>query len=56
MKVEKIQEKLVELGIDGWLFYDFHNRDKIGLKILGLSIQGLATRRWFYFNKTCTQS
>jgi Xaa-Pro aminopeptidase len=49
MKVEKIQEKLVELGIDGWLFYDFHNRDKIGLKILGLSIQGLATRRWFYF-------
>jgi len=49
MQIEKIQKKLLELGIDGWLFYDFHNRDKIGLKILGLSIQGLTTRRWFYF-------
>ena len=46
MQIEKIQKKLLELSIKGWLFYDFHNRDKIGLKILGLSIQGLATRRW----------
>ncbi|CUU09657.1 Xaa-Pro aminopeptidase [Candidatus Kryptobacter tengchongensis] len=49
MKIEKIQKTLHEFGLDGWLFYDFHNRDKIGMKILGLSMSGLATRRWFYF-------
>lgn len=48
MKIEKIQKALSDLGLDGWLFYDFHNRDKIGMKILNFPTQGFATRRWFY--------
>ncbi|MEN3039518.1 MAG: hypothetical protein ABDI07_10300 [Candidatus Kryptonium sp.] len=48
MKIEKIQKALSDLGLDGWLFYDFHNRDKFGMKILNFPTQGFATRRWFY--------
>ena len=43
-----IQEKLREFKIDGWLFYDFHNRDHIAHKILRLK-PGFTTRRWYYF-------
>jgi Xaa-Pro dipeptidase len=49
MDLEKIQFTLKSYGIDGWLFYDFHNRDLIGMKILGLNPHAMATRRWFYF-------
>lgn len=49
MKIEEIQRAIAKFGLDGWLFYDFHNRDKIGMKILSLPTHGLATRRWFYF-------
>ncbi len=48
MKIEEIQKVIVNFGLDGWLFYDFHNRDKIGMKILSFPTHGLATRRWFY--------
>jgi Xaa-Pro aminopeptidase len=37
------------MGIDGWLFYDFHGRDHIAARILGLGGDHLATRRWFYY-------
>lgn len=43
-----IQEKLREFRIDGWLFYDFHNRDHIAHRILRLN-SGFTTRRWYYF-------
>lgn len=49
MEIDKIQKALANFGLAGWLFYDFHNRDKIGMKILNLPTHGLATRRWFYF-------
>lgn len=49
MKIEKIQESLRERKIDGWLFYDFHNRDLIAYRILNLPLTKLTTRRWFYF-------
>lgn len=52
MNLEKIQTELKKIGIDGWLFYDFHSRDHIGTKILELPEDQMATRRWFYFIPT----
>ncbi len=49
MDLEKIQTAIRSLGADGWLFFDFHNRDHLGLKILGMDLKGLSTRRWYYF-------
>jgi Xaa-Pro aminopeptidase len=49
MDVKAIQKALLEKGIDGWLFYDFHNRDHLAYRILGLDIHKMTSRRWFYF-------
>ncbi|MEJ2636501.1 MAG: M24 family metallopeptidase [Calditrichia bacterium] len=49
MNLKEIQAALQEQKADGWLFYDFHNRDAIAYKILGLDINKLTSRRWFYF-------
>lgn len=49
MDIEKIQAAIKSEQVDGWLFCDFHNRDQLALKILGLNSTGMATRRWFYF-------
>jgi Xaa-Pro aminopeptidase len=45
--IEAIQAELRTAGLDGWLFYDFHHRDPIAARVLGLE-GGLGTRRWFY--------
>lgn len=47
--IKVIQAALRADGLNGWLFYDHHRRDPIAVRILGLSANGLATRRWFYF-------
>ncbi|PKL80228.1 MAG: hypothetical protein CVV25_05050 [Ignavibacteriae bacterium HGW-Ignavibacteriae-4] len=49
MQIEKIQEELRKMGVDGWLFYDFHGRDHIAARILELPSGHMATRRWFYY-------
>ncbi len=46
--IKAIQSELRAAGLDGWLFYDFHHRDPIAYRVLGLSAGGMATRRWFY--------
>ncbi|MFQ5816650.1 MAG: M24 family metallopeptidase [Terriglobia bacterium] len=43
-----VQNQLCRRGLDGWLFYDFHHRDPIAYRLLGLE-PGLVTRRWYYF-------
>jgi Xaa-Pro dipeptidase len=48
MNLEDVQAALREQGLDGWLFYDHHNRDPLGLRILGLPLDGHVTRRWYY--------
>lgn len=48
-EIARIQEALREAGLDGWLFYDFHNRDPIAYRILGLDFTAFTSRRWFYF-------
>jgi Xaa-Pro dipeptidase len=49
MDVKAIQDALKEKGIDGWLFYDFHNRDHLAYRILDLDFEKMTSRRWFYF-------
>lgn len=49
MNLELVQAALQEQGLDGWLFYDHHNRDPLGLRILGMPLDGHVTRRWYYF-------
>jgi Xaa-Pro dipeptidase len=49
MEIERIQEALRERRIGGWLFCDFHARDHLAYRILGLDPTKMTTRRWFYF-------
>ncbi|MCK4235508.1 MAG: M24 family metallopeptidase [Candidatus Krumholzibacteria bacterium] len=49
MNLEAIQKALKEKGMDGWLFYDFHNRDHLAYRVLGLDLNKMTSRRWFYF-------
>jgi Xaa-Pro aminopeptidase len=49
MDLQRIQATLKDLNLDGWLFYDFHNRDAIAARILDIDKNKLATRRWFYY-------
>ena len=47
--IKAIQSELRATKLDGWLFFDHHHRDPIARSVLGLSSNGLVTRRWFYF-------
>src|SRR5262245_8908040 len=49
MKLPEIQAALRDAGLDGWLFCDFHHRDLMAYRILGLDTAGITSRRWFYF-------
>ena len=49
MDLQAIQKALVDLEMDGWLFYDFHNRDAIAARILKMDTKRFASRRWFYY-------
>jgi Xaa-Pro aminopeptidase len=46
--INAIQKALRDAKLDGWLFYDFRHRDPIAHRILGLPMDSMATRRWFY--------
>ena len=48
----RLYEIALALGharLDGWLFYDFRWSDPLAYRILGLSEDGITTRRWFCF-------
>jgi len=49
MNLDAIQAALREASLDGWLFYDHHNRDPLAYRILGLPGSAHVTRRWYYF-------
>jgi Xaa-Pro dipeptidase len=49
MELKAIQDVLTDLKIDGWLFCDFHNRDPIAYRVLGLDFGKFTSRRWFYY-------
>lgn len=48
MNLKAIQTAIKEAGFDGWLFYDFSNRDIISYRILGLDEKKHTARRWYY--------
>jgi len=47
--IKRIQEELANEKVDGWLFYDFHNRNAIAYRVLGLDYGKFTSRRWFYW-------
>jgi Xaa-Pro dipeptidase len=44
-----VQAALRELGVDGWLLYDFRGLNVLARRVLGLAEQQMLSRRWFYF-------
>ena len=49
MNVAAIQEKLRAEDLDGWLFFDHHQRDPLAYRVLDFTPASHVTRRWYYF-------
>ena len=48
MELAKIQQEIRNQKVDGWLFFDHHNRDPLAYRVLGLPVTKGPTRRWYY--------
>jgi Xaa-Pro dipeptidase len=48
MQIEEIQKALREEKLDGWLFFDHHQRDPLAYRVLKLAPGRTVTRRWYY--------
>ena len=48
-RLDEIASALGDARLDGWLFYDFRLSDPLAYRILGVSDDGIATRRWLCF-------
>ncbi|MDE1154948.1 MAG: M24 family metallopeptidase [Acidobacteriaceae bacterium] len=48
MNLDALQSALRDQHLDGWLFYDHHQRDPIAYRILGLPLS-FVSRRWYYY-------
>src|SRR5437763_2406038 len=44
-----VQGAIRELGLDGWLLYDFRGLNVLARRVLGLNPEHILSRRWFYF-------
>jgi Xaa-Pro aminopeptidase len=44
-----IQNALKQLGLDGWLLYDFRGLNLVAKRVVGLADSVMLSRRWFYF-------
>jgi Xaa-Pro aminopeptidase len=49
MNLSALQASIGRAGLDGWLFFDHHQRDLLAYRILGLSPELHVSRRWYYF-------
>jgi Xaa-Pro dipeptidase len=49
MRLEEIQQALREEELDGWLFFDHHQRDPLAYRVLQFAPGSMVTRRWYYF-------
>ena len=49
MDLKAIQAAIKEAGLDGWLLFDFANREVISYRILGLDEHKHTSRRWYYY-------
>jgi Xaa-Pro aminopeptidase len=48
MNLENIQREIRNQKLDGWLFFDHHQRDPLACHVLGIAPTVVATRRWYY--------
>src|ERR1017187_4632321 len=48
MDLARIQEALRRDKLDGWLFFDHHERDPLSYAVLGFRPPRHVTRRWYY--------
>jgi Xaa-Pro aminopeptidase len=48
MNLDAIQSALRDARLDGWLFFDHHERDPLAYRVLGLK-GGHVSRRWYYW-------
>ncbi|MEK7409103.1 MAG: M24 family metallopeptidase [Acidobacteriota bacterium] len=48
MNLEEIQAALRDEALDGWLFFDHHQRDPLAYRVLGLAPERVVSRRWYY--------
>ncbi len=44
-----VQAALAQMGLDGWLLYDFRGLNILARRVLGLGDEAMLSRRWFYF-------
>src|SRR4051812_16034777 len=44
-----VQTALQQLGLDGWLLYDFRGLNVLARRVLDLGNDAILSRRWFYF-------
>jgi len=49
VNVAEIQDALRRECLDGWLFFDHHQRDPLAYRVLGFMPARHVTRRWYYF-------
>jgi Xaa-Pro dipeptidase len=49
VKLEEIQRAIRDEQLDGWLFFDHHERDPLAYGVLGFAPKGIVSRRWYYF-------
>ncbi|MCZ2075110.1 MAG: M24 family metallopeptidase [Bryobacterales bacterium] len=49
MELINIQRELARQHLDGWLFFDHHQRDPLAYRVLGFRPERQVTRRWYYF-------
>jgi Xaa-Pro aminopeptidase len=48
-RIAEIQAALIEEKVDGWLFFDHHQRDPLAYRVLKLAPGRTVTRRWYYY-------
>ncbi|MEP7353000.1 MAG: M24 family metallopeptidase [Acidobacteriota bacterium] len=49
MRLAEIQAAIRDEGLDGWLFFDHHQRDPLSYRVLQFTPGSMVTRRWYYF-------
>jgi len=49
IQIAEIQEAIRGEGLDGWLFFDHHERDALAYRVLDFRPAASVTRRWYYF-------
>ncbi len=49
MNLAEIQEELRQEKLDGWLFFDHHQRDPLAYRVLHFAPASHVTRRWYYW-------